>query len=339
MRWRRKLSFEALLNWSREQLPELLDQPYQWQPVSGDASFRVYYRLAFASVSYIAVSAPPDKEKNHEFVAIAEGLIAAGVKAPAIIAADFQRGFLLQQDFGDQLLLPLLTASTANQWYSQSMQLMWLVSQSGIDDLPHYSDALLSQEFQLFADWFVDAQLGYGLSEGERAMLGRVKLLLNQSALAQPQVVVHRDFHARNIMAVDQSLAVIDFQDAVIGPVTYDLVSLLKDCYIRWPRAQVVAWVEQYRVLYQQQSGQLFDAEHWLRWFDLMGLQRHIKVLGIFCRLNIRDDKQGYLADLPRVIDYVQEVAGQYSELSEFSAWFERAMVPLIAGQGWGDAA
>ncbi|CAH0991476.1 N-acetylmuramate/N-acetylglucosamine kinase [Sinobacterium norvegicum] len=333
------MSFEALLNWSREQLPELIDQPYQWLSVSGDASFRVYYRLSYASGSYIAVSAPPEKEKNHEFVAIAQGLVEAGVKAPAIIAADFEQGFLLQQDFGDQLLLPLLSAESADHWYTASMDLMWSLSRSHIDNLPLYSDALLAQEFQLFADWFVDAQLGYRLAGDEQAMLDRLERKLNDSALSQPQVVVHRDFHARNIMAIDGELAVIDFQDAVIGPVTYDLVSLLKDCYIRWPRAQVITWVEQYRLQYQQQTGQTFDTGVWLKWFDLMGMQRHIKVLGIFCRLNIRDNKQAYLADLPRVIEYVQEVSGLYDELAEFSGWFERTMVPLIVAQGWGDAA
>ncbi|ROS01544.1 hypothetical protein EDC56_1986 [Sinobacterium caligoides] len=329
------MSVAKLLNWTLAQLNIGANDDYCWAAVSGDASFRHYYRLESNGRSYIVVSAPPEKEKNHEFVAIADGLRASGVLTPEIIAVDYQQGFILQQDLGDQLLLPLLNEGNVDGWYAQAMDSMLRLSQSALSDLPVYGVSLLSNEFALFAEWFVSRELDYTLSAKESALLASLNDILVASAQQQPQVVVHRDYHARNIMIVGKQLGVIDFQDAVLGPVSYDLVSLLKDCYVRWPREQVVAWVEQYRLSYQALTGQSFDTGQWLRWFDLMGLQRHIKVLGIFCRLWLRDGKEAYLVDLPRVIAYVEEVAGLYPELESFSKWFSETILPLAEQQPW----
>jgi len=329
------LSVEKLVNWTLVQLNVQCEEQYQWSTVSGDASFRHYYRLTIHEQSYVVVMSPPDKEKNHEFVTIAKALRAAGVLVPEIIAVDFDQGFIIQQDFGDQLLLPLLNSDNIEHYYSQAMDLMLAIAQSGVGNLPTYDSGLLGGEFALFAQWFVGEAMDYQLDVGEQELLSELEQCLTDSALQQPQVVVHRDFHARNIMYYHDRLAAIDFQDAVIGPVSYDLVSLLKDCYIRWPRQQVITWVEDYRIRYESISGETYNPEQWLRWFDLMGLQRHMKVLGIFSRLHLRDGKAAYLNDLPRVIDYIEEVVVLYPELAAFSQWFRDKMRPLFIAQPW----
>jgi aminoglycoside/choline kinase family phosphotransferase len=310
--------------------------------VTGDASNRRYFRLLREGKSYIVAEAPPETEKNREFVAIRTLLANAQVRVPAILAADIERGYLLLEDLGDQTLLPALNGDSVDRWYEQAegiLQKMAAVDLKAID-IACYDHALFSEELSRFSEWFVEGLLDYSLVEPEREIIARFSAVLLESALEQPQVLVHRDFHSRNLMIIDDKLALIDFQDAVAGPVTYDIGSLLKDCYIRWPQAQV----EQWALAYKQQlcaADLMCDVsdERFLRWFDAMALQRHIKVLGTFARLYLRDGKASYLEDLPMVLSYVRETLDRYAggepAFADFSLWFADNLGQHIANQTW----
>jgi aminoglycoside/choline kinase family phosphotransferase len=313
--------------------------------VAGDASNRRYFRLLLGAQSYVLAEAPPATEKNEAFLAVRELLDGAGVKVPALYAADIERGYLLLEDLGDRVLLPELNPDSSHGHYQSACGVLrqMAVLDSGRLALSPYDSALLGEELSRFADWFVERLLGYSLDASERALLDRLFTLLIDTALEQPRVMVHRDFHSRNLMLQDDGqLAVIDFQDAVVGPVTYDLVSLLRDCYIQWPAEQVTDWALSQRDALHAEGllPEVGDAL-FLRWFDWMGLQRHIKVLGTFARLYLRDGKPGYLEDLPLVIVYVLEILDKYRSeepvFGECLDWLERKLLPLIAQQGWGE--
>ncbi len=317
--------------------------------LSGDASFRRYFRVHHGVECFIAVDAPPETEKNAEFVAISAWFSERGIAAPQVIASDLQAGYLLLSDLGDQLLLPLLNETSKFGYYDAAIDLL-IKMQSGDTaslSLPAYSAAFLHQEMALFPQWFVEGALDYSLQEEEKALLENVFSLLIDSAMAQPQLFVHRDYHSRNIMMIGSpvgstaiippgSLATIDFQDAVMGPLTYDLVSLLRDCYVQWPdnfvRERALQYAEQAK---QKQLLASVKDDVFLQWFDWMGLQRHIKVLGIFARLSLRDNKHGYLDDLPLVIRYTLSVASLYPELAVFYDWFESRLMPIVRKQPW----
>lgn len=325
----------ALRDWCQSQLGFAAEL----QALSGDASFRRYFRIKHEGQSWMAADAPPETEKNQEFVAIAKLLEVHNILAPRVHSYDLEHGFLLQNDLGDQTLLPLLNSDTVDGYYQRCLdQIVKLQTMSGYE-LPAYDASALRVEMELFPTWFVGSLLGYKVNEQERLLINKVFDQLIASAEEQPQVFVHRDYHSRNIMLVDEQIATIDFQDALHGPMTYDLVSILRDCYIEWPQQQVETWVQSY---YQkaQQANLIEDVsfETFMRWFDWMGLQRHIKVLGIFARLSIRDNKHGYLLDLPLVMKYTREVLAQYSQdevLSEFLAWFDEKLLPLANQQDW----
>ena len=311
--------------------------------VAGDASNRRYFRLETSDGNYIVAEAPPATEKNEAFVAVGELLARAHIAVPHILAVDYTRGYLLLQDLGDRTLLPELNADTVDGYYGQAFELLYKMAAVDVSklDLPDYNVALLTEELERFPIWFVQALLGLSLSTQEQDLLHRVNRLLLDSALEQPHVVVHRDFHSRNMMLLAEGeVALIDFQDAVVGPITYDLVSLLRDCYIRWPGEQVRGWALAYRAQLCTQGHWAGDDEgQFVRWFDWMGLQRHIKVLGTFARLHLRDGKPGYLHDLPLVIAYVEEMLAKYAPqqpvLAEFKHWFEHKISPRLAQQSW----
>lgn len=290
------------------------------RPASADASFRRYFRVRTAGTTYIAVDAPPEKEDSRPYVVIAQRFRALGLNVPEILAHDFERGFLLVTDLGDQLYLQALTPDTVEHLYSDALQALATLQQGIRTDsgfLPDYDAPLLHREMQLFHDWYLVRHLGISLSSAQHAALDQVFELLARSALEQPRVWVHRDYHSRNLMVTAaNNPGILDFQDAVRGPVTYDLVSLLRDCYVAWPRARVEAWVKTYRLL-AQQAGVPVGADNlqFLGWFDRMGVQRHLKAIGIFARLNHRDGKPGYLKDIPRTLGYVLEVSRRYREL------------------------
>ena len=312
--------------------------------IAGDASNRRYFRLETPKGSYIVVDAPPSTEKNTEFSRIHQLLNGAKIRVPAMLAMDLDRGYMLLEDLGDRVLLPELSATSVDDYYRSCLHILtgFRTIQAESEVLPRYDRALLTEELSRFPEWFVSALLAYQCDDTERALVERLGGLLIDNALAQPQGFVHRDFHSRNLMLVGQgNLAVIDFQDAVYGPVTYDLASLLKDCYIRWPRPQVCRWALAYRdELVASKVIPLITDRDFLRWFDLMGLQRHIKVLGTFARLYLRDGKASYLDDLPMVVQYVQETLNLYAEsqpaVAEFKDWFEDKLMPLISLQSWG---
>lgn len=312
--------------------------PLILQPLAGDAGFRRYYRLN-TEPKLLAVDSPPTKERNEDYVSVSLIFKELGIKRPQIHAVDYSQGFLLLEDLGTKLLHSDLDSNTVSLRYDQAEAILHTMQSAHPIQLgfARYDKDSLTGEFDLFATWFVDKLIGCPVSESERGMLRRLCSALVINAVRQPQVLVHRDFHSRNLMILsDDQLAVIDFQDAVIGPVTYDLVSLLKDCYVQWPEDMVRARVVQYGHQLQR-SGLLRNTpdETFIRWFDLMGLQRHIKVMGIFARLALRDNKPSYLKDLPLVIDYVLKSACKYQECSEFVSWFKRRLLSSITTQSW----
>lgn len=302
------------------------------EPASSDASFRRYFRVSHAGCSWIVMDAPPDKENCEPFVRIAAAMHRVGLHVPVVHAEDHARGFLLLDDLGSTAYLDVLTNTTVESLYGDALGALLRLQSSDIlshIDLPAYDHALLWREMELFRDWYLGQHLGMQLAAASQHMLDEVFELLARNALQQPQVCVHRDFHSRNLMRVaDNNPGVLDFQDAVVGAVTYDLVSLLRDCYIAWPRPQVEAWALRHadRLI---ACGVLdaADRQHFLRWFDLMGVQRHLKASGIFARLNHRDGKPGYLRDIPRTLGYVRDVAGRYPELAGLATLLERCEV------------
>jgi len=310
--------------------------------VSGDASFRRYFRASWQGHSYIAVDAPPQHENSSAFIRVCRMLRAAGVRAPEIFASDLERGFLLLEDFGDSQLLPTLSrlqsegeSQRAGAIYQSALQTLLLIQRSPEKErLDPYDRDQLRSEMQLFSDWFCKAFLELELSDSEHAVVDQAMHFLEEAALSQPTVMVHRDFHSRNLMLLDDSavpaLGVIDFQDAVHGPYSYDVVSLLRDCYLRWEPETVNLWALTYWQA-ARVEGLLADVSEaqFLRDFDLMGLQRHLKVMGIFCRLSLRDNKSRYLADIPLVIQYFLEVSRRYPELGDFVEWFNRRALPV----------
>jgi hypothetical protein len=304
---------------------------YTLSVASEDASFRSYYRVEADTGSWVLMDAPPEKEPCDRFVDIATRLANARLSAPEIIHADQSQGFLLLTDFGTTDYLSLLDANTEGPLYADALAaLLKMQTRIECDDLPEYDEHLLLQEMDLFKDWFLAELLGIELNAPQQSQWQSIKQVLVENALEQPQVFVHRDYHSRNLMKIEQrNPGILDFQDALKGPVTYDLVSLLRDCYIAWPEARV----EQLALDYYEiaKVNDLVDVKpaKFLRWFNLMGIQRHLKAIGIFSRLKIRDGKHGYLRDIPRTLQYIQQVSaeemnmtGLYSLISELSLEF-----------------
>ncbi len=332
---------QSLAAWARARVGSDVDGQ-AWTTVAGDASGRRYFRLGLAPASVIAALSPPASEKNPEFLRVQSLLAAHGVPVPVIHAHDMQRGFFLLQDLGDATLLGKLQGSGGVRQYEHAFALLLQLARVPPTVGSNYDRALLTEEFSRFPRWFLQGLLPQAAAPPS-GLLDALCERLICNALEQPIVLVHRDFHSRNLMLQDDgSLALIDFQDAVAGPVTYDLVSLLRDCYVRWPRAQVRKLALAHSARLQAQG--LLDSvseDQFLTWFDLMGLQRHIKVLGTFARLSLRDGKNAYLDDLPLVIRYVREVAAHCTTgepaIAAFAEYFE-SLQDDIARQAWGGA-
>ena len=301
---------------------------------SGDASFRRYFRLTQSGMpSRIVMDAPPPQEDCRPFAEMTARLRDAGVHAPEILAMDLEQGFMVLEDFGDATLLPNLTQESADQLYGSAMTSLLTFQQSAkTENLPAYDEPMLMREMQLFPDWLLEKHLDLKLSDDSKKMFARTFNALTEAALEQPKVFVHRDYHSRNLMLLsDNSLGVIDYQDAVLGPVTYDLVSLLRDCYIAWDDALVSRWCHAY--LEGAIATGVMNETHRLRfkrWFDWMGVQRHLKASGIFARLNHRDGKPGYLGDIPRTLNYIVNVGKQYEELMPLSEFVSRRVLPAL---------
>lgn len=318
------------------------------QLIAGDASPRRYYRVTSKvnerddqSASKIFMISP-STESNQEFLSIRALLEEYSIRVPRLFSADICEGLFLLEDLGDEVLLGLLTNKSADRLYDQALDMLhrMQISVPASAKLPLYEKARLQNELDLFPRWFIAKLLGMKESREANKIFSGLSERLIASATEQPQVFVHRDFHSRNLMCLSNGdLATIDFQDAVWGPITYDVVSLLKDCYIEWPRERQLAWLTRYcQQLSQPVCMDDVPTPRIVRWFDLMGLQRHIKVLGIFARLAIRDSKPAYLADLPRVIRYIREVLLIYvsePDIKLFRDWFEDLIMPEVTDQAW----
>ena len=294
-------------------------------PISGDASFRRYFRVSTPAGDCVAMDAPPSQEDSRPFVDIAARLAAAGVHVPRVLAADLDQGFLLLSDLADRLYLDQLTDTSADTLYTDALDAL-VRMQGGVstDELPVYDHARLHAEMDLFPAWLVGRQLGLDAGAAS-AELAPSFAGLAGAALEQPRVFVHRDYHSRNLMVTDRdNPGVLDFQDAVLGPVTYDLVSLLRDCYIAWPDERIADWIARYRRRAEAAGIALPGDVELRRWFDLMGAQRHLKAIGIFARLWHRDGKPRYLADIPRTWRYIERLFGRYAELEPLARYAER---------------
>ncbi len=322
--------FLELKNWLTSELGLPVDKIL---PASSDASFRRYFRVWYHNHCAIAMDAPPTNENCESFICVAETFASIGINTPTVLEKDIARGFLLLTDFGTRQYFIELNEDNVAHLYGDAFDaLSRLHVHSGETsfELPLYDEMVLRKEMALFEEWFLSQYLQINLSTEQRSLLQQTITLLAENALIQPQVWVHRDFHSRNLMITDKdNPGVLDFQDALLGPITYDLVSLLKDCYIAWPQPQVEVWVVDY-LRRLKLNGMLHDVDEnqFLRWFDLMGMQRHIKVAGIFSRLNIRDAKPGYLKDIPRTFNYVLQVSQKYRELNAFYHFLKSDVVP-----------
>lgn len=324
----------ARLAWTRAALG---DASLSLAPASADASFRSYWRTAHAGRSWIVMDSPPAQEDPRPWLEIGQRLRDAGLHVPVVEACDLDQGFLLIEDLGDRLYLGELNEHSVDELYGDALDaLLRMQTRVDVSGMPHYDDAFLRRELEIMPEWFLDRHLGQPASSADWQVLEAAFGVLLESAREQPRCFVHRDFHSRNLLRVTPppgatpgllpSPGIIDFQGALIGPVTYDLASLLRDCYIAWDEERVQGWVESYRqrLLAAHVIDTQVDADRFGRWFDLMGLQRHLKVLGVFCRLNYRDGKAGYLADLPQVYDYVIRVARRHHELAALADLLER---------------
>ena len=338
---------QLLENWLQQTLGFT---DYQIQPASSDASFRRYFRVTpkdvrsvnialpedFQDASFVVMDAPPFQEDVRPFIQIATMMSALDINVPRVLAQDSDNGFLLLTDLGSVQYQEVLTRETAQTLYQDALDTLFRLQKGCVscEQLPPYDEPLLARELEIFREWYLQKHLGLRLRDDQNRMLDETFVVLIQSALEQPRVCVHRDFHSRNLMQTsNNNPGVLDFQDAVCGPLTYDLVSLLRYCYISWPDDQVKQWAIAY-LQRAHESGIFFETDHnlWLRWFDFMGMQRHLKAVGIFARLDQRDGKNGYLKDIPRTLAYVAQVSQSYSVFQPFYE-FLLGLDPALARQ------
>ncbi len=316
---------QLLQSWLEESLPVLF-QREGWgkvpsgglTPASSDASFRRYFRWQAEGRSLILMDAPPPQEDCRPFVKVAAMLAAAGGHVPRILAQDLERGFLLLDDLGSQTWLEVLDADNADELFEQALQALVKFQRLPVDNqLPAYDDALLRRELQLFPDWYLQRHLGVELDAVQQAQWQQVCDLLVASALAQPRVFVHRDYMPRNLMLSQPNPGILDFQDAVHGPLSYDVTSLFKDAFLSWPEERVQVWLQRYWHLAREAGIAVpKDFAEFHRASDLMGVQRHLKVIGIFARICHRDGKPKYLGDAPRFFAYIEAVLARRPELA-----------------------
>jgi len=305
------------------------------QPASADASFRRYFRVQKGNTSRIVMDAPPDKEDSAPFVRVANWLQSMGLNAPRVLAADLAQGLLLLTDLGTSQYLEVLKTdqNRADELYSDAIDALVRLQQEGVQfhaELPPYDENLLRMELALFSEWLCGTHLDIQFSDNESQQWQAIADLLVTNALDQPFVFVHRDYHSRNLMVVDDNNpGILDFQDAVCGPYTYDLVSLLKDCYIAWPPSKVAKWASSFFRKCGNDPGTISE-DLFMRHFELMGVQRQLKAAGIFARLNHRDGKTGYMHDIPRTLNYVLEIAPRYEELDFLADLIVGRVMPCL---------
>ena len=306
-------------------LTDIFGEPVTLISLAGDASLRRYFRLTLAGKRYVLMDSPPDYAPTATFIQVTHTLSQANVVVPEIIAADNDRGFLLLSDLGEIHYLDRLTEATAPALYHRAIDTLIKMQSAETTALPAYDRQRLDDETQLFEDWFLGRHLGIELDRTDRTAFSHLKDRLNAMALAQPTCFVHRDYHSRNLMVRENAEpGVLDYQDAVVGPITYDLVSLLRDVYIKWPDPFVSEMVDRFFGKVAAEQRVACSRQEFGIWFDWMGVQRHLKVAGIFCRLFYRDHKPNYLPDIPLTLRYLHEVAKRHDELSFLPALIDR---------------
>lgn len=297
-------------------------------PLAGDASFRCYFRLHQNQQTYVVMDAPPEKEGLTSFLQIANQLTKQGIYTPQIHAFDEVQGFILLEDLGDALLLKELNQNSADFLYKKALETLLAIQTIPANDLPAFDKTFMLSELAVFREWFLIKFLNLKLTEQHNILLEQTFDWLSTQISLQPQVFIHRDYHCRNLIVTKGKLSVIDFQDAMQGPFTYDLVSLLKDCYIQWPYEAILGWIG-YFYTGMPQTFNISLAEY-IRAFELCGLQRHLKVLGVFCRLHLRDNKSAYLNDLPLTFHYAMSCLERYQELQPFYQFMQQTIQPLF---------
>ncbi len=301
---------------------------------SADASFRRYFRVTHNNSSMIVMDAPQQQEDCAAFIDITQRLHNADVYAPEIIKHDLEQGFLLMEDLGDTPYLNKLDDSSADKLYGDALNTLLKIQQADTQGLPEYNDKLLQDEMLLMPEWFLNTHLGIVPTAEQQKIIDRTLTVISTLVLQQPQVFVHRDYHSRNLMlTTHNNPGVIDYQDAVFGPITYDLVSLLRDCYISWSNEKIAEWLFAYKI--KAEAAGLMDKvpeATFIQWFDFMGLQRHIKVLGVFARLNHRDGKSNYLDDLPLTLHYIMQVGNKYPLIRPLIELFNQWEIPQKIG-------
>ncbi len=310
------------MNWA----PQVLGKGLSFAPASADASFRRYFRITQNTNTYIAMDAPPDKEDVRPFLHVAKLMQAAGVHVPTILAEDVIQGYLLLDDLGTQTFLDVLNDTNAHELYSSAIDTLikWQLA-SKPNELPQYDKALLQREINLFLEWYINKHLQHTLNEQQALTLQQMFALIIERNLAQANVFVHRDYMPRNLMISVPNPGVLDFQDAVYGPISYDVASLFRDAFISWPEERVIDWVARYWERARDAALPVpNDFGHFYCDVEWMGLQRHLKVLGIFARINYRDGKPKYLADTLRFIGYVRHTAQRYDELRPLLKLFDQ---------------
>ena len=322
--------YNSLQNW----LTEILGtNAFNLKPASEDASFRTYHRLFLKNKTFIVMDAPPEQENCKAFIKITKKLRACDVNVPIIHNVNIEQGFLLLSDLGNDLYLNKLNKSSIYELYSDALStlvaIQVLVNVGGVDG---YDKSLLIREMNLFREWLIEKHLNIKLSDSQVKILTKLFDLLVNNALQQPKVFVHRDFHSRNLMVTkENNPGVIDYQDAVYGPISYDLVSILKDCYIKWPKEEINKWVDFYlNKLYEEKAQYRINRDEFVRWFDLMGVQRHLKASGIFARLSHRDGKHNFLEDIPRTLSYILDLKEAYEELRPICIILEELVLPRL---------
>ncbi len=322
--------YNSLQNW----LTEILGtSAFNLKPASEDASFRTYHRLFLKNKTFIVMDAPPEQENCKPFIKITKKLRACDVNVPIIHNVNIEQGFLLLSDLGNDLYLNKLNKSSIYELYSDALStlvsIQVLVNVGGVDE---YDKSLLISEMNLFREWLIEKHLNIKLSDSQVKILTTLFDLLVNNALQQPKVFVHRDFHSRNLMVTkENNPGVIDYQDAVYGPISYDLVSILKDCYIKWPKEEIDKWIDFYlNKLYEEKAQYRINRNEFVRWFDLMGVQRHLKASGIFARLSHRDGKHNFLEDIPRTLSYILDLKETYEELQPICIILEELVLPRL---------
>lgn len=322
---------QALHKWLKQHLTD----DFQMHAMVGDASFRRYFRITTAAQTFVAMDAPPAVENCIPFVTIALLLQRQGLTVPKIIAADIEQGFLLLSDLGQELYFHVLNASNADTLYLKALEDLVLIhqcpTQSTEHALPAFDHAFMWSELQNFQHWFLEQYLNLMLKPSEKQLLSEVFHALTHSAATQPQVCVHRDYHSRNLLwqSATRQVGILDFQDAVLGPITYDAVSLLRDCYISWPASNVTSWLKTfYQLLSDANLLTSVSFEQFTRWFDWMGVQRHMKAIFIYARKYLRDNSKHYLNDIPRGLNYILAQTSHYPEFHTLHQWLEERVMP-----------